>query len=179
MGWPFQPTWKKAESCKPGFGQFDYLMDKDVRREWGRVGYAGLNPGRQLAVHFYWLMAELDNGGLVQYFWNSSGDFAEATITALKQIGQTRPAEILEQAAIRLLGRAERISDTGERRAMIVERLGTHPFNDDDDQERLALLSGKVNLEVETRDLRNLVIPMIIAVFGWMRSNPSYFDHIK
>ncbi|MEZ5299507.1 MAG: DUF4375 domain-containing protein [Verrucomicrobiales bacterium] len=77
MKLPFTPTWAKA-TAEQGFGQFYYIFDKDVEKEWKewKKGYEQLNEGRQMAVRFWWLTAELSNGGLDQYFWNSSGDFA-------------------------------------------------------------------------------------------------------
>ena len=179
MEWPFSPTWAKAESHRPGFAQFYYLFDKDVRVEWERAGYAVLNHGRRFAIQVYWLMVELNNGGLEQYFWNSSGDFAEETIRELKCMGQSQAAEILQRAAVRLMGSSDMITDTNARRALIRERLGTHPFNDDDDEERLALLVGKSDLRTETRELDNIQTDVITAVVIWMRSNSKLFDHIK
>ena len=44
------------------------------------------------------LEREINNGGFIQYFYNSSGDSAHETINSLKIIGADRTAIILQQA---------------------------------------------------------------------------------
>lgn len=44
------------------------------------------------------LEREINNGGLNQYFFNSSGDFAHETINSLKVIGANKTADILQKA---------------------------------------------------------------------------------
>lgn len=44
------------------------------------------------------LEREVNNGGFRQYFYNSSGDFSHETINALKEIGATKTASILQKA---------------------------------------------------------------------------------
>ena len=44
------------------------------------------------------LEREINNGGLNQYFYNSSGDFAHETINSLKIISADKTANILQQA---------------------------------------------------------------------------------
>ena len=44
------------------------------------------------------LEREINNGGLNQYFLNSSGNFASETILSLKTIGANKTAEILQKA---------------------------------------------------------------------------------
>lgn len=178
MKFPFTPTWDKAASQKEGFGQFHYIFDKDVEKEW-KKGYDQLNQGRQMAVRFWWLIAELNNGGLDQYFWNSSGDFAPDTIDDLKRIGHDSAAEILMQASRKLFGDSGCPRETQSRRAAIEAHYGTHPFNDDDDRERLAILGGKENLNNETRQLDKIKKDLAAALVRWMQSNESHFTHIK
>ncbi|WP_193215112.1 DMP19 family protein [Luteolibacter marinus] len=175
---PFTPTWAKVESLREGFGQFRYIFDKDVEKEW-KKGYDQLNVGRQMAVRFWWLTSELNNGGLDQYFWNSSGDFASDTIADLRRIGYESAAEILVSASQKLFGDPGPPRETLLRRAAIEDHYGTHPFNDDDDRERLAMLEDKVSLVRETRQLDSIQKDVAIALVTWMRVNRSEFTHIK
>lgn len=178
MKLPFTPTWTKVASLKKGFGQFHYIFDKDVEKEW-KKGYDQMNEGRQMAVRFRCLTAELNNGGLDQYFWNSSGDFAPDTIDDLKRIGQESAAQVLIGASRKLFGNSGSPRQTLPRRAAIEAHYGTHPFNDDDDPERLAVLEDKANLDQETRQLDVLQNDMAIALVDWMHANQSQFSHIK
>ena len=178
MKLPFAPTWDKVASRKEGFRQFQYIFDKDVEKEW-KKGYAGLNQGRQMAVRFWWLVSELNNGGLDQYFWNSSGDFASDTIDDLRRIGQDPAADVLQRASRKLFGDSEVPRETAARRIAMERHYGTHPFNDDDDKERLAVLEGKENLELETRELDELQRQMVVALVAWMRTNQGQFTRIQ
>lgn len=178
MNLPFTPTWAKVASQKEGFGQFHYIFDKDVEKEW-KKGYDQLNMGRQMAVRFWWLTAELNNGGLDQYFWNSSGDFASGTIDDLRRIGHEPAAEILANASRKLFGDSEPPRETLPRREAIEAYYGTHPFNDDDDRERLAILEGKTNLDQETRQLDAIQKDIAVALVTWMQANRCEFTHIK
>ena len=178
MNLPFTPTWEKAAAREGGFDQFRYIFEKDVRKEWER-GYGQLNEGRRMAVRFWWLIAELNNGGLDQYFWNFSGEFAAETVEDLKRIGQEPAATILLQASKKLFGDAPVPSETRQRRRAIETYYGTHPFNDDDDNARLTHLEDKEDLTTETRQLDGLRESMAIAIVAWMRANQSQFSHIK
>lgn len=44
------------------------------------------------------LEREINNGGINQFFYNSSGDFAHETLTSLRTIGANKTADILQQA---------------------------------------------------------------------------------
>ena len=178
MNLPFTPTWAKVASQKEDFGQFHYIFDKDVEKEW-KKGYDQLNLGRQMAVRFRWLTAELNNGGLDQYFWNSSGDFALDTIGDFRRIGQEPAAEILVNASRKLFGDSEPPRETMPRRTAIESHYGTHPFNDDDDRERLAILEGKASLDQETRQLDGIQNDIAVALVTWMQANKCDFTRIK
>lgn len=49
----------------------------------------------------FWLQTEINNGGLFQYFYNSTGDHAAETLADLKAIGATKTAAVLEEAMAR------------------------------------------------------------------------------
>jgi hypothetical protein len=52
------------------------------------------------------LEREINNGGLNQYFYNSSGDFAHETIASLRTIGAGKTADILQKAIDQFPGSA-------------------------------------------------------------------------
>lgn len=175
----FTPTWQKFDTKAAGFEQFRYLFDKDVQPEWAKANYDGLNEGRKMAVRFYWFTAELNNGGLPQYFWNSSGDFAVDQIVDLEKIGCHPESEILATASRKIFGSQAPPTETAERRTLIHAYYGTHPFNDDDDQERLAQLDNKDDLRSETDQLGDAQKAMAKALCAWFRSNIHFFTSIK
>lgn len=175
----FAPTWQKFDSKAAGFEQFRYLFDKDVRPEWDKLKYDGLNEGRKMAVGFYWFTAELKNGGLPQYFWNSSGDFATNQIGDLEKIGCHTEAEILKTASRKLFGTQTPPTNTSERRELIQSHYGTHPFNDDDDRERLKQLENKDDLSAETNLLDEALKTIAKALCAWFRLHIHFFTRIK
>lgn len=175
----FSPTWKKFESQDEGFGQFDYLFQKDVEPEWEKQNYSGLNEGRQMAVRFYWFTAELNHGGLRQYLWNSSGEFAADQIQDLTKIGCLDASAALSSACQKIFGPESPPADTQERRKRIQEHHGTHPFNDDDDRERLSLMKNKDDLRSETDLLDEAQQSIAAALCSWFRDHPHFFTHLK
>ena len=61
-------------------------------------GLSGLSPQDQTLFLVWSATAEFDNGGFAQFFFNSVGEYAEATIAALKRIGADQVAELLQDA---------------------------------------------------------------------------------
>jgi Domain of unknown function (DUF4375) len=59
---------------------------------------ASLSPGFQVFYSTWLVEAEVMNGGFNQYFWNSSSEFADMTPSALKEIGDTVAAEMMQKA---------------------------------------------------------------------------------
>lgn len=63
--------------------------------------YSTLTATSEPLRHIYsawWLEAEVMNGGLEQYFWNSSGEFAVEAVDALVALGLGDLAELLRQS---------------------------------------------------------------------------------
>jgi hypothetical protein len=176
---PFAATWVKVAARKTAREQFQYISDNDVRKEWKRRGFEDLNLGRKMALRLYWLKAEVQNGGLDQYFWNFSGNFANDTVEDLRRIGLPAAAAILTQGAQKLFGRSEVPTDINQRRREITAKYGTHPFNDDDDAERLKVLEEKEMLVSETDQLSDGWDELVVAMMAWMFNNRSHFTHIK
>lgn len=69
------------------------LQEKEVQ-----LGYDALAAHERVVVDVAALEAEVNNGGLEQFFFNSAGDRVAATIDALESIGASRAAEIVKQA---------------------------------------------------------------------------------
>jgi hypothetical protein len=69
------------------------LIDAALQR-----GLASLGP-RERVVYLVWCFAgEVNNGGLAQFFFNSSGEYATETVDALRQVGCSVSARLLERA---------------------------------------------------------------------------------
>ena len=51
-----------------------------------------------VVLRVWMLLGEVSNGGFDQYFSNSSGGHARPTLQALKTIGETRAADVLDRA---------------------------------------------------------------------------------
>jgi len=58
--------------------------------------YARLSPAQRAIHSVYWLMAESDNGGIDQFFWNSTGVLAPEALKGLRLLGARDHAQRLE-----------------------------------------------------------------------------------
>ena len=76
-----------------------------------RVGLAKLAPAERVVHLVSWANFEIENGGLSQFLWNSSGEHATETVEALEQVGAHQAAATLVEA-IALLGPGGRVGDT-------------------------------------------------------------------
>ncbi len=72
---------------------FDYISKKE-----SLIGFNSLSEKEQIIYSVWWLEAEVNNGGFHQYFWNSSGDYANQTLSALEKIGAIKNAALLKAA---------------------------------------------------------------------------------
>jgi hypothetical protein len=57
-----------------------------------------LSEADQTVILIWSLQGEVGNGGFDQFYYNSSGDHAEATVQALDRIGANRTAAIVAEA---------------------------------------------------------------------------------
>ncbi len=57
-----------------------------------------LNPSQQVVIIIENLEREINNGGFNQFYFNSSGNYANETIEYLKIIGANKTSEIVEKA---------------------------------------------------------------------------------
>lgn len=145
---PRLPKWKKTQP------QAEY-------RRKHETAVARLTHGQRLVLNLYVFTAEVNNGGLVQYFWNSSGDATEELLENLSDLGAKELRNAIADARSEIFD-GPVPQDTRFRRQRMVEFHGTHPFNDDDDYERLermresplAAVAGNVFFEREEQLLQ-------------------------
>ncbi|MHB1426358.1 MAG: DMP19 family protein [Gemmataceae bacterium] len=62
------------------------------------VGFRGLTRPQKVYYVIYVLSAEVRNGGFAQYFVNSSGNHANLTVKALREVGAANTAAIVQRA---------------------------------------------------------------------------------
>jgi hypothetical protein len=69
---------------------FDHVCTRKEQRP--------LTGAERNVIHAFGLLAEVENGGFDQYFWNSTGDDARHIVGALDAIGARRIADITRRA---------------------------------------------------------------------------------
>lgn len=161
-----QPTWQEFDSEPDGFDRFYYVFDHDVEIEWKRSGFDGLNEGRKMAIRFYWFAAELNNGGLEQYFWNSSGDFAADQIADFRKIGCDQYAHLL-QTCSRMLFNKDIPSQDGDERRTAIQSL----YKNDPDRKDV--------LDAESRLFDDAQQSLAAAMASWFRTHPEHFTNFS
>ena len=65
----------------------------------GQTGYDSLSEQEKVIYCIGQLEAEINNGGFNQFFWNSSGDYLNETLSSLEKIEAIQTKSILEEAA--------------------------------------------------------------------------------
>ena len=66
----------------------------------GDVGYDGLSPYERHCEALLALEGDVMNGGLSQYFFNSSGDLAPVALAALAELGAWETHAALDSALV-------------------------------------------------------------------------------
>lgn len=69
-----------------------------VARREGVVGYENLTIVEKYISGIYYYKAEVNNGGIDQFFFNSTGDRWKITLEGLQKIGANNACRILDQA---------------------------------------------------------------------------------
>lgn len=75
------------------------LSNLVCRRAWS-LGVGALSQAERVTYLVDELEREVNNGGFLQYFANSAGDWARETLEALLVIGAPLMAEVLERAMV-------------------------------------------------------------------------------
>jgi len=61
-------------------------IEKTIHRRWKELRYEGLLPDERDYLVLWWLMAEVNNGGFHQYFFNSTADSALQAVAVLRSL---------------------------------------------------------------------------------------------
>jgi hypothetical protein len=87
------------EPLVPAGNQIDLFAVSEA--VWAReavVGAEALSGAERVFLYVWNLEAEVNNGGFDQFYINSAGDYAGVTPAALREIGASRAAEIVQAA---------------------------------------------------------------------------------
>lgn len=105
--WGKYPWWGKgagafgSESANDtGMTDAEYLdwFNREFSRKLQQGGVAALSRLQRDALCIMNFQVEMNNGGIHQYLFNSSGDFARETADVLQRIGAEEAVRILEEA---------------------------------------------------------------------------------
>ena len=99
-----------------GFDPYQELWRSLVDRVYKtREGFGGLSENERTYFAVMILGGEVHNGGMEQFFSNSSGEFYEEALQGLGKIGATSFQELLSRAAAILFGEKDPPKDVDER----------------------------------------------------------------
>jgi hypothetical protein len=124
-----QPKHNAASGGPATSESFLFTLASRVQGKEAMSGYDSLGPDEQLFFCVWTVEAEVNNGGLDQFYSNNSGDIACFAPEAFRAIGAQRAAALIEEAN-GMFGDAGPPTDTVARQ----ERLATFG---DRDMERL------------------------------------------
>jgi hypothetical protein len=79
--------------------RFAIDMSNLVFARYEQAGFAGLTEAEQTVYCLDALEREVNNGGFDQFFFNSSGNTAMETVTALERLGAKHTAALVQRAA--------------------------------------------------------------------------------
>src|SRR5688572_28591093 len=92
----------------------------DVLFRASQTGWHGLSSAEQVFLSVWELEAEVNNGGFNQYFFNSTGDRARGAPAALRSIGASNAAAIVDRA---LASFAQRFPEDRDARQAVLEEI--------------------------------------------------------
>src|ERR1700735_4186074 len=102
---------------EPKKSRFDRLFERIQSH-----GFDSLTPAEQGAFAPQWLYQEVNTGGFDQYFFNDAGKMAPNALHALKMIGATKTAGIL-QRTISMFPNSVVPADQKQRRELMCDSL--------------------------------------------------------
>jgi Domain of unknown function (DUF4375) len=79
------------------------LTWKMLETRWEK-GFDALEPEEKEVLALYWLEAETMNGGLDQFFWNSSGDLAPLAFAGLRRLNCMQTYTVLSDLMMLVFG---------------------------------------------------------------------------
>ena len=98
-----------------------------LKERWSALGFEALSRPEQEAVALFWLEGEVMNGGLHQFFANSSGDLSALVLSGLSRLGAKQTLAQF-QSAVGKLGAGPALQDR-ETRLSRLERLPPETFD--------------------------------------------------
>lgn len=109
-----------------------------LRSRWANLEFEGLSQPEKETVALFWLEGEVMNGGLIQFFANSSGDLSEYVSSGLSRLGCPTTLALFTTALAKLdLGQALESRDARIEALQPFFESATDPF----EQETSALQS--------------------------------------
>lgn len=75
-----------------------FKVSDRVFDRYAKIGYDKLAQPEKVFVCIWGLEGEVNNGGLDQYYFNSSGDHALDAVSSLEAIGAKHTADVIRQA---------------------------------------------------------------------------------
>ena len=75
-----------------------------IAGRWKAQGFGSLSPHERTFARVWMLVAEVDNGGLAQYLFNSHGGEGLLAVEGLREMGAARLADELRAALVALPG---------------------------------------------------------------------------
>jgi Domain of unknown function (DUF4375) len=97
-----------------------------LEARWSMHGFNELVAEERETIALFWLEGEVMNGGLHQYFYNSSGDLAALALRALCRLGASRSHDLLRSAMETLVPSGDYLNDR-ELRNDALDALGWEP----------------------------------------------------
>jgi len=123
------------------------------------TGYQSFTAGERLYYSVWWFMAETNNGGLHQFFFNDSGACATDALRSLELVGASKTADILRRA-MTIFPESRVPTDILERRQLLCD------LPDELQWDRLAELTTEL---FQTRE------PIADGVEDYIREHPEEF----
>jgi len=117
-------TYKKQKEYDPYQELWNSLVDRAYKDD---NGFDNLNENEKIYFYLRILDSEVYNGGMHQYFSNSSGELYEETIKYLKLLNALNSLELLKKAKKILFGNASVPKDQIERNNLMKQ----YPEEDD------------------------------------------------
>lgn len=146
-------------------------VDALVTREIKKGGYIDQREaltrvprGLRMMWTTWWLEAETSNGGLDQYFSNTSGKHAEEAIAGLRLIGAPKTAEITEKAFA--IWRAEQNR---------IERVGDAAYDDAEREHYDNVIDTLTDAFRETSQWKDRTEDIVALRIAYIRAHPLEF----
>jgi len=173
-----KPILAKALGHSNPFHGLRLLADAITRVAAAEKGRTPIPVAHARILHVLDLIVEVSNGTLVQYFWNSSGDNANALEDDLACIGCHELLLAIAAARMEVFG-GPSPSDILARRLAMKAFFHTHPFNDDDDTHRLSQLAPSPMCARATALIRATDTALPRKTLEWAHLNSTAFTRLR